>query len=78
MEIVFFVEKRMQESIIFGGNRHSDYGYLKLTQIRHKEHNQPECFWNAGVVTTDWTTLPVSEHIMADDICHECKGTAKK
>eukprot|EP00972_Heterocapsa_arctica_P038319 5641275-Heterocapsa_arctica.AAC.1 len=46
-------------------------------QIRHKEHNQPECFWNAGVVTTDWTTLPDSEHMMAEDLCHECKGTAK-
>eukprot|EP00972_Heterocapsa_arctica_P039448 5809727-Heterocapsa_arctica.AAC.1 len=23
-------------------NRHSDFGYLKLMQIRHREHNQPE------------------------------------
>eukprot|EP00972_Heterocapsa_arctica_P054268 7998422-Heterocapsa_arctica.AAC.1 len=45
-------------------------------QIRHKEHNQPECFWNAGVVTTDWTALPESEHVMVEDLCHECKGTA--
>eukprot|EP00972_Heterocapsa_arctica_P085279 12568283-Heterocapsa_arctica.AAC.1 len=47
-------------------------------QIRHRENNQPECFWNAGAVTTDWTTLPDSEHMMADNMCHECKGTAKK
>eukprot|EP00972_Heterocapsa_arctica_P042670 6290554-Heterocapsa_arctica.AAC.1 len=46
-------------------------------QIRHKERNQPECFWNAGVVTTDRTTLPNSEHMMAEDLCHECKGIAK-
>eukprot|EP00972_Heterocapsa_arctica_P058783 8665698-Heterocapsa_arctica.AAC.1 len=45
-------------------------------QLRHKEHNQPECFWNAGVVTTHWTTLPESEHVTAEDLCHECKGTA--
>eukprot|EP00972_Heterocapsa_arctica_P034864 5132054-Heterocapsa_arctica.AAC.1 len=46
-------------------------------QIRHKEHNQPECLWNTGVVTTYWTTLPDSKHMMADDLCHDCKGTAK-
>eukprot|EP00972_Heterocapsa_arctica_P007365 1074239-Heterocapsa_arctica.AAC.1 len=46
-------------------------------QIRHTELNQPECFCNAGVVTTDWTTLPYSEHMMAEDLCRECKGTAK-
>eukprot|EP00972_Heterocapsa_arctica_P112957 16434642-Heterocapsa_arctica.AAC.1 len=47
-------------------------------QIRHKEYNQPECFWNAGVVTIDWTTLPASEHMLAEDLCHECKGTSNK
>eukprot|EP00972_Heterocapsa_arctica_P100827 14863704-Heterocapsa_arctica.AAC.1 len=46
-------------------------------EIIYKEHNQPECFWNAGVVTTYWTTLPESEHMMAEDLGHECKGTAK-
>eukprot|EP00972_Heterocapsa_arctica_P005680 838052-Heterocapsa_arctica.AAC.1 len=58
-------------------NKHSNFGYLKLMQIRHNEHNQPECFWNTRVVTTDWTALPDSEQMMADDLCHECKGTAK-
>eukprot|EP00972_Heterocapsa_arctica_P085842 12650797-Heterocapsa_arctica.AAC.1 len=58
-------------------NRHSDFGYLKLMQIRHREHNQPECLGNTGVVTTYWTTLPDSEHMLAEDLCHECKGTAK-
>eukprot|EP00972_Heterocapsa_arctica_P108034 15911332-Heterocapsa_arctica.AAC.1 len=33
--------------------------------------------WNAGIVTTDCTTLPDAEHMMAEDLCHECKGTAK-
>eukprot|EP00972_Heterocapsa_arctica_P094144 13883923-Heterocapsa_arctica.AAC.1 len=45
--------------------------------IRHKEQNQPAHFWNTGVVTTDWTTFPESEHMMAEDLCHERKGTAK-
>eukprot|EP00972_Heterocapsa_arctica_P038970 5740683-Heterocapsa_arctica.AAC.1 len=58
-------------------NKPSDFGYLKLMQIRHYEHNQPECFWNAGVVSTDWTTLHESEHMKAEDLCHECEGTAK-
>ncbi len=58
-------------------NRHSDFGYLKLVESRRKHQNQPECFWNNRVVTTDWTTLPDSEHMMAEDVCHECKGTAK-
>eukprot|EP00972_Heterocapsa_arctica_P092354 13620683-Heterocapsa_arctica.AAC.1 len=43
-------------------------------QIRHKEEHQPECFWNAGIATKDWTTLQESEHMKAEDLCHECKG----
>eukprot|EP00972_Heterocapsa_arctica_P102563 15115875-Heterocapsa_arctica.AAC.1 len=66
MEAVCYVEKRMQESTIFGGN---------LTQIRDREENKPECFWNAGVVTKDWTTLPESKAMQEIDLCHECKGT---
>eukprot|EP00972_Heterocapsa_arctica_P017231 2546324-Heterocapsa_arctica.AAC.1 len=58
-------------------NKHADFGYLKLMQIRHKEQHQPECFWNTGVVTEYWTTLPRSEQMVAEDLCHECKGTAK-
>eukprot|EP00972_Heterocapsa_arctica_P076778 11324236-Heterocapsa_arctica.AAC.1 len=46
-------------------------------QARQKEHNQPECFWNAGIVTTYWTTLPESEPMKTEDLCRECKGTAK-
>eukprot|EP00972_Heterocapsa_arctica_P004280 636767-Heterocapsa_arctica.AAC.1 len=49
----------------------------KRMRVRQKEQHQPECFWNTGVVTTDWTTLPESEHMKTYDLCHECKGTAK-
>eukprot|EP00972_Heterocapsa_arctica_P023171 3412672-Heterocapsa_arctica.AAC.1 len=58
-------------------NNQSNSGYLKLIQARHKEQNQPECFWNTGVVTADWTTLPESEPMKEEDLCHECEGTAK-
>eukprot|EP00972_Heterocapsa_arctica_P064237 9479041-Heterocapsa_arctica.AAC.1 len=46
-------------------------------QVRHKEDTQPECFWNAGIVKKYWTALPESEHMKAEDLCHECKGEAK-
>ncbi len=42
-------------------NRKADFGFIKLSKIRHKEDSKPECFWNTGVVTNDWTTLPDSE-----------------
>eukprot|EP00972_Heterocapsa_arctica_P024336 3590488-Heterocapsa_arctica.AAC.1 len=52
-------------------NKHVNSWYLKLKQIRHREGNQPACFWNTGVVTKDRTTLPLSEHMKAEDQCHE-------
>eukprot|EP00972_Heterocapsa_arctica_P059956 8843576-Heterocapsa_arctica.AAC.1 len=58
-------------------NKLSHFGYLKSNQIRHREGNQPECFWDTGVVTKDWTSLPLPEHMKAEDQCHECKGKAK-
>eukprot|EP00972_Heterocapsa_arctica_P038583 5686642-Heterocapsa_arctica.AAC.1 len=54
-------------------NNHDDFGYFKLIQIRNKENNQPSSFWNTGLVTTYWTTLPESEHMKAEDLRHECK-----
>eukprot|EP00972_Heterocapsa_arctica_P114077 16440628-Heterocapsa_arctica.AAC.1 len=57
-------EKKKRESII--------------VDIRKKENNKPDCFWNTGVITKYWTTLPPTEHMIAKDLCHECKGTAKK
>eukprot|EP00972_Heterocapsa_arctica_P066802 9857123-Heterocapsa_arctica.AAC.1 len=75
MEIVFFVVKRMQASITYGGNaERSTSTRISATSNScklGKEHNQPECFWNTGVVTTYWTTLPDSEHMTAEDLCHE-------
>ncbi len=58
-------------------NRTTNFGFLKLSQIRNDEDNKPDCFWTTGVVTKDWTTLPDSEHMLDTDLCHECNGTAK-
>eukprot|EP00972_Heterocapsa_arctica_P083703 12334688-Heterocapsa_arctica.AAC.1 len=30
-----------------------------------------------SVVAKYWTSLPLSEHMKAEDQCHECKGKAK-
>eukprot|EP00972_Heterocapsa_arctica_P010318 1516123-Heterocapsa_arctica.AAC.1 len=59
-------------------NRKSDLGFLHLHDRRTKANNKPECFWNAGVITTYWITLPLTEHMLAEDTCHICKITAKK
>eukprot|EP00972_Heterocapsa_arctica_P077680 11456282-Heterocapsa_arctica.AAC.1 len=59
-------------------NTYSDLGYLNLHKTRAQENNKPECFWNTGIITNDWTTLPLSEHMESEDTCHPCKGTAKK
>ena len=45
--------------------------------IRKNLDNKPECFWNTGVVTQDWTTLPESVHMTTPEVCHECTGQAK-
>eukprot|EP00972_Heterocapsa_arctica_P082362 12136599-Heterocapsa_arctica.AAC.1 len=57
-------------------NRKSELGFLHLHDRRTNETNKPECFWNAGVITTYWTTLPLTEHMLAEDTYHICKGTA--
>jgi hypothetical protein len=58
-------------------NSITDFGYNRLLMIRKRLDNKPECFWNAGVVTEDWTTLPDSIHMQSPEVCHECKGQAK-
>eukprot|EP00972_Heterocapsa_arctica_P058003 8557468-Heterocapsa_arctica.AAC.1 len=46
METVYFAEKNAGVNHLWWEcralNRHSAFGYLKLMQIRHREHNQPE------------------------------------
>eukprot|EP00972_Heterocapsa_arctica_P029061 4275722-Heterocapsa_arctica.AAC.1 len=78
MDIVYYAVKRTRESIIYGENVERLTSTQILDTVRFfkpdkKQHNQPECFWNAGVVTTDWTTLPESEPMRTEDLCHECK-----
>ncbi len=60
----------------YGLQNQSEYSFVRLKEIRNRYQNQPECFWNTGVVTADWTTLPETEHMRDVDICHECKGVA--
>eukprot|EP00972_Heterocapsa_arctica_P105080 15483128-Heterocapsa_arctica.AAC.1 len=50
-----------------------ELGYLNLRKKRAQE-NKPECFWDAGIIATYWTTLPLTEQ--SEDTCHPCKGTA--
>eukprot|EP00972_Heterocapsa_arctica_P019953 2943458-Heterocapsa_arctica.AAC.1 len=40
--------------------------------------SKPECFWSAGVITSDWTTLPMTDLMKDEDTCHACKGIIKK
>eukprot|EP00972_Heterocapsa_arctica_P041139 6064196-Heterocapsa_arctica.AAC.1 len=32
----------------------------------------------AGIVPSDWTTLPDIEFMKAAEVCHPCRGTLKK
>eukprot|EP00972_Heterocapsa_arctica_P086272 12717144-Heterocapsa_arctica.AAC.1 len=57
-------------------NKYSDLVSLNLNKQRETNNNKPERFWNTGVISKDWTTLPTSEHMYQEDICHPCKGTA--
>eukprot|EP00972_Heterocapsa_arctica_P023369 3443270-Heterocapsa_arctica.AAC.1 len=43
------------------------FGLQKLKQRRTKEENKPACFWMAGIVPIDWTTLPDSEYMKATE-----------
>eukprot|EP00972_Heterocapsa_arctica_P023304 3433277-Heterocapsa_arctica.AAC.1 len=45
-----------------------NFGLLKLKQRRAKEGHEPECFWLAGSVPSDWTTLPDTENMKAMDV----------
>eukprot|EP00972_Heterocapsa_arctica_P018345 2709560-Heterocapsa_arctica.AAC.1 len=32
----------------------------------------------AGIVPSDWTTLPDTENMKAMEVCHHCRGKVKK
>eukprot|EP00972_Heterocapsa_arctica_P111055 16350845-Heterocapsa_arctica.AAC.1 len=59
-------------------NKFSNLGLQHLNLRRLKEDKMPYCFWNTGVITKDWTTLPNSERMNDEDRCHFCVGNVKK
>eukprot|EP00972_Heterocapsa_arctica_P046365 6841591-Heterocapsa_arctica.AAC.1 len=74
MVTVYFVERKTRELIIAGGT----VAHSTSMWVRKRENNQPESFWNTGVMTKGLTSLPPSDHMKTDDLCHEGKGKAKK
>eukprot|EP00972_Heterocapsa_arctica_P001548 222820-Heterocapsa_arctica.AAC.1 len=79
MEVVFYAAKRTRGQSYMVGMQSAQQAFqfwISQALSSQTEHNQPECFWDTGVVTTDWTTLPESEPVKTEDLCHECKGTA--
>eukprot|EP00972_Heterocapsa_arctica_P094180 13888694-Heterocapsa_arctica.AAC.1 len=72
MEIAYYVGKNAGATHLWWKckalNDQSNFGFTKLIQERHKEQNQPECFWTTGVVTKDWTTLPDSVPMKEEDL----------
>eukprot|EP00972_Heterocapsa_arctica_P088559 13057758-Heterocapsa_arctica.AAC.1 len=51
---------------------------VKTKQKKAREDNKPECFWMAGIITSDWTTSPESEDMKATEVRHPRKGSIKK
>eukprot|EP00972_Heterocapsa_arctica_P062941 9283458-Heterocapsa_arctica.AAC.1 len=51
-----------------------NFGLQQLKQRRTNEEHKPPCFWIAGIVPSDWTTLPDSEFMKATEVRHPYGG----
>eukprot|EP00972_Heterocapsa_arctica_P022674 3335437-Heterocapsa_arctica.AAC.1 len=41
-------------------------------------NSEPQCLWTTGVITKEYTALPDTEHMRAEDICLDCTEKADK
>eukprot|EP00972_Heterocapsa_arctica_P078748 11611665-Heterocapsa_arctica.AAC.1 len=41
-------------------------------------NSEPQCLWTTGVITKDYTALPETEYMTADDISLNCTAKADK
>eukprot|EP00972_Heterocapsa_arctica_P026758 3939090-Heterocapsa_arctica.AAC.1 len=41
-------------------------------------NSEPQCLWTTGVITKDYTALPETEYMKADDISLNCTEKADK
>eukprot|EP00972_Heterocapsa_arctica_P051062 7506646-Heterocapsa_arctica.AAC.1 len=41
-------------------------------------NSEPQCLWTTGVITKDFTALPATEYMKADDISLNCTEKADK
>jgi ribonuclease HI len=46
----------------------TDLNWEELKVIRTKMNAEPQCLWTTGVITKDYTTLPETEYMKAEDI----------
>eukprot|EP00972_Heterocapsa_arctica_P098384 14518944-Heterocapsa_arctica.AAC.1 len=37
-------------------------------------NSEPQCLWTTGVITNNFTALPETEHMKAEDISLNCAG----
>eukprot|EP00972_Heterocapsa_arctica_P033436 4923083-Heterocapsa_arctica.AAC.1 len=59
----------------YGGNvkpATRTYNWLQLQEIKKDMNSEPQCLWTTGVITTDYTALPETEHMKAENISLNC------
>eukprot|EP00972_Heterocapsa_arctica_P050896 7480527-Heterocapsa_arctica.AAC.1 len=57
---------------------HTHYNWLQLQEIKKEMNLEPQCLWTTGVITKDYTVLPETEYMKADDISLNCTEKADK
>eukprot|EP00972_Heterocapsa_arctica_P035936 5286027-Heterocapsa_arctica.AAC.1 len=41
-------------------------------------NSEPQCLWTTGVITKEYTALPDTEYMKAEDLCLNCTEKADK
>eukprot|EP00972_Heterocapsa_arctica_P042748 6304095-Heterocapsa_arctica.AAC.1 len=56
----------------------TNYNWLKLKDIKKHMNSEPHCLWTTGVITKEYTALPSTEAMRAEDIAKHSTEKAQK
>eukprot|EP00972_Heterocapsa_arctica_P079940 11780888-Heterocapsa_arctica.AAC.1 len=59
-------------------NSVTTYNWLQLQEIKKHMNSEPQCLWTTGVINKEYTVLPDTEYMKAEDLCLDCTEKADK
>jgi hypothetical protein len=59
-------------------NSVTNYNWLQLKDIKKQMSSEPHCLWTTGVITREYTALPSTEPMRAEDIAKDSTEKAQK